>query len=201
MGEMKWSNGDVYKGQFAHCDRHGHGVLNFADGSEYVGQWRQGLMDGAGTRRFPNGDIYMGPYVSGQRRGQGRFYFSNGDMYVGSWERDCMMGFGRYYYSSGQRFEGMFCNGKRHGKGKLQRIDGELDIYRYEFDVRSVQGVRWSPDRTKAWLLQSGKVKHKLSVVDAVSLVYELEHVMQGSGSHVAGAVEAAPGQYGGVHS
>jgi hypothetical protein len=180
-GQMTWSNGDVYKGQFQHGHRHGHGVLHFNDGSEYVGAWALNIMDGAGTRRFPNGDVYMGDYVQGKRTGQGRFYFSNGDMYVGAWESDVMMGFGRYYYSSGQRFEGNFASGKRHGKGKLQRVDGELDIYRYEYDVRSVQGVRWSPDRTKAWLLQSGKVKSKLSVVDAVSLVYELENVLQGS--------------------
>jgi hypothetical protein len=178
---MTWSNGDIYKGQFVAGHRQGHGVLNFSDGSEYVGQWWNDIMDGAGTRRFPNGDVYMGDYVTGKRTGQGRFYFSNGDMYVGRWESDTMMGFGRYYYCSGQRFEGNFSNGKRHGKGKLQRVDGELDIYRYEMDVRSVQGVRWSPDRTKAWSLVSGKVKKQLSVVDAVSLVYELENVLQPS--------------------
>lgn len=175
-GEMNWKNGDKYVGNFNRGARHGHGSLFFADGSEYVGEWERNYMHGSGTRRFPNGDIYVGDYFDGKRHGQGRFYYSNGDMYVGGWKHDSIDGFGRYYYSSGQRFEGLFKTGKRHGKGKLQRIDGELEIYRYEEDHRIGSGVRWSPDRTKAWLLENGRVKRQLSIAEAVSMVYEIEN-------------------------
>lgn len=100
-----------------------------------------------------------------------------------------MEGFGRYYYHSGQRFEGYFRDGKRSGKGKLQRTDGSLDLYRYEDDRRVGAGVRWSADRTKAWRLDlvRGTVRaKKITVAEAVSLVYQIEGAIEGQGDGTA---------------
>lgn len=201
-GEMFWSNGDVYTGSFS-CDRrHGHGTLVFgsltsgqSDGGEYVGEWRDNLMHGSGTRRYPNGDVYMGDYLLGQRQGQGRFFYANGDLYWGSWENNEMHGSGRYYYASGQRFEGTFVHGKRTGKGKLQRIDGAMDIFQYVNDLRVGKGVRWSSDRTRAWMLWAPKTgclsqgslslpleKKIISIAEAVSTLYEIETAAENVG-------------------
>jgi hypothetical protein len=180
QGTMTWSNGDVYEGEFFNGTRHGQGTLTFANGSEYVGCWECNYMHGDGTRRFPNGDMYVGQYYDGQRQGQGRFYFANGDMYIGVWKDDYMHGAGRYYYQGGQRFEGGFVQGKRQGRGKMQRLDGSLDVYWYNADQRQGAGVRWSPERTKAWKLEHGKVQKKLSVAEAVSLVYDRASQSQG---------------------
>ena len=197
-GEMVWSNGDVYRGSFVRDNREGHGTLTFAppensphsDGGEYVGDWKNDMMDGGGTRRYPNGDVYMGQYREGVRNGEGRFYYANGDLYWGQWQNNQMHGPGRYYYSSGQRFEGTFDYSKRTGKGKLQRTDGTLEIFQYVNDQRVGQGVRWSADRTRAWRLwmPSSEVckvsqgnaptalqKQKMTVSEAVSLVYDIE--------------------------
>ena len=191
-GEMTWSNGDVYKGEFSNDQRHGHGTLTFAQGGEYVGNWTHNQMHGSGTRRYPNGDVYMGTYVQGNRQGTGRFYYANGDLYDGSFVQNRLHGPGRYYYAAGQRFEGDFRHGKRYGKGKLQRTDGSLDIFQYVNDERVGQGVRWSQDRTKAWRLwmptgshqnngtgtHSILEKQKISVADAVSLVYQIDQAV-----------------------
>lgn len=177
-GIMRWANGDVYEGEFYRGSRQGTGTLNFADGSEYVGDWWNNYMHGQGTRRFVNGDVYVGDYRYNRREGSGRFYFSNGDLYFGNWKEDKMEGFGRYYYSSGQRFEGYFKAGRRNGKGKLQRTDGSLDLYRYEDDKRVGSGVRWSTDRTKAWrldIVRSTVRAKKITVAEAVSLVYQID--------------------------
>ena len=202
-GEMIWSNGDTYRGSFVNDLREGQGTLSFApppnsvheDGGEYVGDWLQDEMHGTGTRRYPNGDVYMGDYVKGMRQGQGRFYYANGDLYWGSWKSNQMQGPGRYYYASGQRFEGVFLHGKRSGKGKLQKTDGTLEIFQYINDQRVGQGVRWSADRSKAWRLwmpsnggrtgQSSKnvitlEKQKMTVAEAVSLVYDIEKAAEG---------------------
>lgn len=184
-GIMRWANGDKYTGEFYEGARQGSGTLNFADGSEYVGDWWNNFMHGSGTRRFMNGDIYVGDYRYSKREGSGRFYFSNGDLYYGNWKEDRMEGFGRYYYHSGQRFEGYFKEGRRNGKGKLQRTDGSLDLYRYEDDRRVGAGVRWSVDRTKAWRLEMvrGTVRaKKVTVAEAVSLVYQIEGAIGGQG-------------------
>lgn len=195
QGEMRWSNGDVYKGSFVDDVRQGHGTLTFAatnpteaDGGEYAGDWTANQMHGNGTRRYPNGDLYVGEYVSGKRHGEGRFYYANGDLFWGQWKGNHMHGPGRYYYASGQRFEGVFLHSKRNGSGKLQRTDGTLEIFQYVNDQRVGQGVRWSGDRTKAWRLwmpsngrtgQSGcgsvLEKRSISIAEAVGLVSEIE--------------------------
>lgn len=194
QGKLKWSNGDVYEGNFVHGVRHGPGSLTFGGGGggEYVGDWEDNLMHGTGTRRFANGDLYTGPYVRGRRHGaNGRFYFANGDLYVGQWEEDMLHGTGRYYYHHGQRFEGDFVKGVRHGKGKLQRLDGSLDIYLYQANVRRGPGVRFSADRLSAWKLIPATTtngnrdqtdihvkKKKITIAEAVSVVYEIEQTM-----------------------
>lgn len=175
-GELLWSNGDRYVGNFLDGTRHGQGTLYFADGSEFVGTWAYNFMHGEGTRRFPNGDIYMGEYCDGKRSGVGRFYFANGDMYHGDWHDDKFHGFGRFYYSNGQRFEGTFCKSKRHGKGKLQRNDGSLDIYNYNNDVRIDPGVRWSANRKKAWRLSNGgKALKPITIDQAINIGENME--------------------------
>ena len=90
-------------------------------------------------------------------------------MYLGPWRDDRIEGLGRYYYAGGQRFEGEFVAGKRHGKGKMQRLDGSLDICLYVNDQRIGVGVRWSANRTKAWLVEGGRVRKKISIAEAVN--------------------------------
>jgi len=121
-------------------------------------------MHGKGTRRFPNGNVYTGSYQEGKRSGDGRCYYANGDMYTGEWGNDQMNGFGRYYYSNGQCFEGFFLEGSRNGMGKYQLTDGRVDIYRYKNDNRVGQGARWSANRKKAWRLDNGKIKGRISL-------------------------------------
>jgi hypothetical protein len=90
-----------------------------------------------------------------------------------------MEGFGRYYYCTGQRFEGTFVDGKRHGVGKIQKTDGCLEVYCYSEDIRckGSWGVRWSPLRNKAWQISDkGRAMKKLSVEEALTLVYQLEN-------------------------
>ena len=180
-GIMLWDNGDVYQGMFAHGHRHGHGVLTFGGDGEYVGEWLDNRMHGSGTRRYPTGDLYIGEYVQGKREGEGRFYYANGDMYMGLWKNNQMHGLGRYYYDAGQRFEGTFCLGKRVGHGKLQRMDNVLEIFQYLDDERIGKGVRWSADRTEAWILTLPPATHRkmeatpCSVNEALYLVQEIE--------------------------
>lgn len=198
-GTMTWSNGDVYKGHFVNDRRSGHGVLTFVgsdvqqDSGEYVGDWSNDKMHGSGTRRYPNGDVYVGNYVEGKRQGEGRFYFANGDLYFGEWENNQMHGPGLYYFSSGVRFEGTFLYNKRNGKGKTQNENGSIDIFQYINDERVGQGVRFNEKRTQAWRLtqrhdgafrQNGSApleRHRITVAEAVSLVYEIEQAAHSS--------------------
>lgn len=184
QGELVWKNGDVFKGMFENGVRQGQGTLTYAgkngedDSGEYVGGWANDKMHGNGTRRYPNGGLYIGEYEYGRKEGEGRFYYANGDLYWGSWHRNKMNGPGRYYYSSGKRFEGNFVDSMRTGKGKLQKKDGSLEIFHYKKDRRMGDGVRWSPDRKKAWRLSPDEdevLEESISPDEAVEIVTEIE--------------------------
>ena len=153
-------------------------------GSEYVGEWELNKIHGHGTRHFTNNDVYVGHYERGSRSGQGKMHFANGDLYAGTWKNDLFDGFGRYFvHATGQALEGHFVQGKKEGKFKLQHSDQTLDIFKFDNDIIVGNGVRWSANRDKTWLLANahGKQwsqkmhKKRIPIAEAVSIGYECE--------------------------
>jgi hypothetical protein len=56
-GTVKWSNGDVYTGDFKGGLRHGKGVFISEKGAhKYEGSWKNSLKHGQGTEIWPNAD-------------------------------------------------------------------------------------------------------------------------------------------------
>ncbi len=49
MGEMKYSNGDIYNGNWSKDKAQGYGEIKFANNSKYEGQWEEGKINGQGT--------------------------------------------------------------------------------------------------------------------------------------------------------
>lgn len=88
---------------------HGPVICNYADGSEYQGEWQDGKRHGVGT--------YISP---------------TGTRYEGEWENDGASGHGVCVYADERRYEGEFKEGLRHGKGIL--ISPEGDRYKGEFE-------------------------------------------------------------------
>lgn len=194
LAKMIWTNGDVYEGYFENNLRNGKGTMVFAsrtgekEKGKYEGYWKNDMMHGKGSRRYPNGDTYDGEFRFGKRHGEGRFSYANGDLFWGSFEDNEMHGSGRYYYASGQRFEGNFFHGERCGRGKLQCKDGRIEIFQYVRNERVGKGVRWSNDKTTAWLILANPntktnagTEEQISTSDAVKLVYEIEHAAEGT--------------------
>eukprot|EP00760_Papus_ankaliazontas_P003167 PhM_4_TR11468/c0_g1_i1/m.67371 len=76
-GELRYVNGDVYKGSFRRGRPHGFGSLKRAPkggvgrGEVYTGNFCAGLPHGDGTLRRPNGNVYKGPFENGRRHGDG----------------------------------------------------------------------------------------------------------------------------------
>ena len=62
------------------------GTFSSADGSHYVGEWKDGLYDGQGTLRYPNGDRYLGAFKNSQPNGRGTLIYANGDKHVGKFK-------------------------------------------------------------------------------------------------------------------
>ena len=52
----------------------GRGSLTFANGDEYVGEFRNGKQNGQGAYTSAKGEKYVGEFKDGKRNGQGATY-------------------------------------------------------------------------------------------------------------------------------
>ena len=103
QGTYTYANGSKYVGEYKDGEKHGQGTKTLADGSKYVGEWRGNKMYGQGTVIFYNGNKYVGEMKDDLSHGEGTFTFANGGNYVGE-----------------------FKDGKMHGQGTLTRADGSI---------------------------------------------------------------------------
>lgn len=50
------------------------GVMEWPDGTKYTGQFKEGKMEGKGTKTWPNGNRYDGLWRNDLQHGPGTFY-------------------------------------------------------------------------------------------------------------------------------
>ena len=68
------------------------GTYTFADGNEYVGEWKDNKRTGQGTYTYANGDEYVGEYKDSKRNGQGTYTSADGSIKEGIWKDDNFLG-------------------------------------------------------------------------------------------------------------
>ena len=97
--QTTWScKTSTYVGQ-VHTDkgtRHGRGVITWADGTQYEGEWCDGKRHGCGVFAWADRQLYEGEFVEGKRHGHGAFTWADG-----------------------RRLEGECRDGKVHGRGVM----------------------------------------------------------------------------------
>ena len=64
----------------------GQGTYTLADGSQYVGGYRDGKYNGQGTFTWVSGNKYVGAFVDDQISGKGAKYYMSGKVEEGLWE-------------------------------------------------------------------------------------------------------------------
>ena len=67
-GEMNYSNGAKYSGQWNEDAEHGLGTLTFSDGSKYIGQFQGGVPHGEGTFHDAKGNTVVAQFKNGKRQ-------------------------------------------------------------------------------------------------------------------------------------
>ena len=129
----------IYEGDIKYGKREGKGIMNYKDGYEYNGEWKNdkmhgkgvyfkgnikyegdfncGKIEGFGIYDSKNGDRYEGNFVNWLREGKGKYFYNNGDNYYGEFHRNLMNGKGIYNYKNGNKYEGEFKNGMPDGYG------------------------------------------------------------------------------------
>uniref|UniRef100_UPI001A99B5BD MORN repeat-containing protein 4-like n=1 Tax=Gasterosteus aculeatus aculeatus TaxID=481459 RepID=UPI001A99B5BD len=74
--------------------RHGLGQLTFSDGTCYTGQFENGLFSGCGALVFADGSRYEGEFVQGKFQGAGVFTRFDGMRFEGEFRSGCVDGYG-----------------------------------------------------------------------------------------------------------
>lgn len=123
-GVMIYADGARYEGDFLAGKPHGKGILLFANGNKYLGHWSESYREGEGRLIFAEGHEYRGQFLHDFFHGFGIMTYSNGDKYEGNWANDRPHGQGVYSFKSGQRYEGEFRDGRFHGQGTMFYVDG-----------------------------------------------------------------------------
>jgi hypothetical protein len=120
----------------------GQGTFTWADGSKYVGEWKDGKRNGQGTYTWADGDKYVGEWKDDKSNGQGTYTYHNGDKYVGESKYDKPQGQGTYTYADGTKYEGEYKDGKKHGQGAFTYADGTKYEGEYKDGKKHGQGTR-----------------------------------------------------------
>ncbi|KAK9540865.1 hypothetical protein VZT92_003286 [Zoarces viviparus] len=81
--------------------RHGLGQLTFSDGTCYTGQFENGLFSGCGVLVFPDGSRYEGEFVQGKFQGAGVFARFDGMRFEGEFKSGCVDGYGALTFLDG----------------------------------------------------------------------------------------------------
>lgn len=58
-------------------------TIDYADGSVYIGEFRDGQRNGQGTHTFVSGHVYVGEFKADMRNGQETYTAANGVVLVG----------------------------------------------------------------------------------------------------------------------
>ncbi|XP_030207968.1 MORN repeat-containing protein 4 isoform X1 [Gadus morhua] len=117
-----------------HGLRHGLGQLNFSDGTCYTGQFENGLFNGCGVLVFPDNSRYEGEFVQGKFQGSGVFCRFDGMKFEGEFKNGCIDGYGVLTFVDGGRGAGGGCQEglfesnqlvrRETSQGALQRAQG-----------------------------------------------------------------------------
>jgi hypothetical protein len=132
IGVAQWreggKQGQKYSGELIAGKANGHGVLTFANGDRFDGQWEEDALEGQGTATFSNGDSYKGEWHAGKRRGHGVYTHKGSEPYVydGGFADDKKFGPGTLTWQTGARFDGMWFNDLPNGFGVLTSPDGTM---------------------------------------------------------------------------
>jgi hypothetical protein len=148
-GVCVYPSGARYEGQFVNGRPQGKGNLYFSDGRVYRGDWRAGFKEGMGVLIYPNQDKYTGDFIDNKFHGRGIMNYANGNRYDGQWVNGQQSGRGTFAFANGDRYEGRFAAGQFHGRGAMYYSDGSVYEGQWVDNSRHGRGQLRFPDGEK----------------------------------------------------
>ena len=86
FGTYTWADGEQYIGEWKYNKRTGQGTYTYASGNKYVGEYKDDKANGQGTFTYANGDKYVGMFKDGKKHGQGTYTYADGTVEEGIWK-------------------------------------------------------------------------------------------------------------------
>lgn len=124
-GRLSNGGGYFYEGGLKNHYLHGIGVMTFADGRVFKGEYSKGQMI-EGKMLYEDGSEYEGSWLDGARHGRGKCFIVDGSEYEGEFWEGHFHGQGRMTWNDGGFYIGEWCDGEINGKGKEVRPDGTI---------------------------------------------------------------------------
>lgn len=113
------TNNQKLIGRFENRKLEGYGIIEYASGSVYVGQFKNGFRDGKGQVRRAN-KVIQGVWV------RDKYLKSTEERMEGCKSGDCNNGEGVYIYHNSTVFMGSFSDGRANGFGLCFFFDGDI---------------------------------------------------------------------------
>jgi len=125
LGESANHCGEVYSPSWDACT----GKITFDNGSEYIGEFKEGKITGFGTYEYSETPTtpaakYTGEFVNGARHGFGTYTYETGIIYEGEFKNNHFEGIGKINYPNGDSYEGEFFEGLFQGNGEAKFASG-----------------------------------------------------------------------------
>ena len=127
--------------------RHGYGVMKYSNGNLFMGEWKDDCFDGFGEYMWSDGRKFKGSFKKDKMHGKGEVFWPDGRKFEGEYQMDLAHGHGFVVLADGRTFEGEF----RDGFPTVgQMIEANGDTFRATFDGAS-HVSEWKP-QTKVWI-------------------------------------------------
>ena len=118
----------MYFGELnAEGKRHSKGVMVYANGRRYEGNWKDDVRHGRGYERHANQNVYIGEFFEGKVQGHGQFKWANGEEFDGQWVQGVRHGKGIWKgIHSNNVYVGDWCKNRSEGYGTYTWPNGEF---------------------------------------------------------------------------
>ena len=137
--EIKYQNGDEYKGYINNDKKEGKGIMKLSNGVEYDGIWNNDIFI-YGKITYANQDIYEGEINNNKKEGKGTMIYENGNLYNGDWKKDLKEGNGILVTKNEDYYEGVFMN-DYFMKGKIKYNNDDIYEGNYNNNKKNGKGV------------------------------------------------------------
>lgn len=93
----------------------GFGHFVWSSGEKYIGNWRNGKMNGHGVFYWTDGRKYIGEWLDGRLHGRGTMFYTDGKIKCGRWEQNRFVQLQRPEYS-------LSADNLKHGSNQLKQL-------------------------------------------------------------------------------